>query len=59
MFGGNLNILTDIKYGNVCGYTKKELKENFKKYLNENKDIYLVGIKFGKKSICGFNWERM
>ena len=37
MFGGNLNILTDIKYGNVCGYTKKESKENFKKYLNEKK----------------------
>ena len=38
MFGGGLNVLTDVslmsKYGNVCGYTEEELKENFKEYLD-------------------------
>ena len=41
----------------------KQLKEKeyHKKYLNKNKQIYLVGIEFCKKdkNICNFEWERM
>jgi hypothetical protein len=38
IFSG-LNMLTDItldeRYGNVCGYTQKDLEESFKEYLNK------------------------
>ena len=41
----------------------KQLKEKeyHRKYLNKDKDIYLVGIEFCKKekNICWFNWERV
>ncbi len=36
-------------------------KEYYKKYLNEGKDIYLVGITFDSKAknIKSFEWERI
>jgi len=41
----------------------KQLKEKkyHTKYLNENKEIYLVGIEFSKedKNVCNFEWEKM
>jgi hypothetical protein len=35
-------------------------KEYATKYLNHNKDIYLIGIEFDtkEKNISGFEWER-
>ncbi len=41
----------------------KQIKERqyYKKYENQNKPIYLVGIKIGSKerNVVGFEWERM
>ena len=35
-------------------------KKYYEKYLNRNKDIYLVGIEFDtdEKNICEFEWEQ-
>ena len=45
------------------GIALKQLKEKkyHKKYLNKNKDIYLVGIEFSKeeKNICNFKYEKV
>jgi Holliday junction resolvase-like predicted endonuclease len=45
------------------GGALKQIKEKkyHEKYLNENKDIYLVGINFSKKekNISKFEWERI
>ena len=44
-------------------YALKQIKEKkyYEKYLNENKDIYLVGINFDKneKNISFFEWEKI
>ena len=36
-------------------------KGYFKKYLNDKKDIFLVGVEFDEKvkNISGFEWEKM
>ena len=38
-----------------------KVKEYHKKYLNKNKEIYLVGIGFSKeeKNLCNFEYEKI
>ena len=48
-----------IENGGNTALAQIKEKKYFEKYLNQNKDIYLVGIEFdeSEKNICGFEWE--
>jgi len=57
----NLIYIIEFKVG--TGNALQQIKTNqyAQKYMNENKDIYLVGINFdkGDKNICKFEWEKL
>jgi len=57
----NLIYIIEFKVG--TGNALQQIKTNqyAQKYMNENKDIYLVGINFdkGDRNICKFEWERV
>ena len=47
----------------ATGEALKQIKEKhyYEKYLNENKEIYLIGIEFSreKRNVVGFEWEKL
>ena len=53
--------IIEFKVGNDDALNQIKQKNYHQKYLNENKDIYLVGINFDKdkKNISKFEWERV
>jgi len=50
--------IIEFKVGNNALAQIKE-KRYYEKYLNENKEIYLVGIEFEDKNIKNFEWEKI
>jgi len=50
--------IIEFKVGNEALKQIKE-KKYYEKYLNENKEIYLVGIEFEDKNIKNFEWEKI
>ncbi|MEA1893018.1 MAG: AAA family ATPase, partial [Campylobacterota bacterium] len=52
--------IIEFKVGDGNALQQIKDKQYSQKYLNENKDIYLVGINFdeGEKNISSFEWER-
>lgn len=66
----DLTVITDVsififefkmKTNPVNAMEQIKKKEYFKKYLNEKKDIFLVGVEFDEKiqNISGFEWEKV
>ncbi len=58
----NNNIfIIEFKVGNSNALNRIKSKNYHQKYLNENKNIYLIGINFDskKKNIGKFEWERV
>jgi hypothetical protein len=55
----DLIYIIEFKVGNEDALSKIKDKNYHQKYLNENKDIYLIGINFDKeiKNISNFQWE--
>jgi hypothetical protein len=55
----DLIYIIEFKVGNEYALSQIKDKNYHQKYLNENKDIYLVGINFDKeiKNISNFQWE--
>ncbi len=53
--------IIEFKVGSDNALAQIKEKNYHQKYLNENKEIYLVGIEFDKeaKNISGFEWERV
>jgi len=53
--------IIEFKVGNDNALHQIKQKNYHQKYLNENKDIYLVGINFNKekKNISKFEWEKV
>jgi len=53
--------IIEFKVGNDDALNQIKTKNYHQKYLNENKDIYLVGINFDKekKNISKFEWEKV
>jgi hypothetical protein len=56
----NLIYIIEFKVGNEDALSQIKDKKYPQKYLNENKDIYLIGINFDKeeKNIKEFKWEK-
>jgi len=52
--------ILEFKVGGGEALAQIKEKKYHEKYLNENKDIYLVGINFAEKekNISKFEWER-
>ncbi len=53
--------IIEFKVGSGGALTQIKEKNYHQKYLNENKEIYLVGIEFDReaKNISSFEWERV
>jgi Holliday junction resolvase-like predicted endonuclease len=53
--------IIEFKVGSEDALKQIKSKNYHQKYLNQNKEIYLVGINFDEdeKNISGFKWERM
>jgi len=53
--------IIEFKVGNEDGLKQIKEKKYHEKYLNENKDIYLIGINFDEqeKNISNFEWEKL
>jgi len=53
--------IIEFKVGKESALTQIKEKKYYKKYLNQNKEIYLIGINFDKESrnIASFEWERL
>jgi len=53
--------IIEFKVGNEDALKQIKEKKYHEKYLNENKDIYLVGINFdeNEKNISKFEWEQL
>ena len=53
--------IIEFKVGKQDALQQIKTKNYAQKYLNENKDIYLVGINFDEedKNISGFEWEKI
>jgi hypothetical protein len=51
----------EFKVGKANALNQIKSKNYHQKYLNDGKDIYLVGINFSQedKNISGFEWERI
>jgi Holliday junction resolvase-like predicted endonuclease len=57
----NLIYIIEFKVGNEDGLAQIKEKKYYQKYLQEKKDIYLIGINFDKndKNIKEFQWEKL
>ena len=57
----NLIYILEFKVGNENALQQIKDKQYAQKYMNENKDIYLIGINFdkGARNICKFEWEKV
>ncbi|SFV60390.1 hypothetical protein MNB_SV-6-1842 [hydrothermal vent metagenome] len=57
----NLIYIIEFKVGKGNALAQIKAKDYAQKYMNEDKDIYLVGINFDeeKRNISGFEWERV
>lgn len=57
----NYIYLIEFKVGTENALNQIRERNYAQKYLNENKDIYLVGINFDKevKNISGIEWEKL
>ena len=57
----NLIYIIEFKVGEGDALGQIKEKNYAQKYLNEGKDIYLVGMNFNEneRNISGFEWERV
>ena len=57
----NFIYIVEFKIGDESALSQIKTKNYHQKYLNEEKDIYLVGINFDKekRNISNFEWERI
>jgi hypothetical protein len=57
----NIIYILEFKVTNEEALKQIKEKKYYEKYLNENKDIYLVGITFDeeKRNIKEFKWEKL
>ncbi len=61
LFIANKIYILEFKVGSNDALNQIKEKKYYKKYFNENKDIYLIGINFDSKerNIKSFEWERV
>ena len=57
----NLIYILEFKVGNDDALIQIKQKKYHEKYMNENKEIYLIGINFDEKdrNISKFEWEKV